>query len=289
MNITVKDQDGVPFDFVYLDKSPKADFDVVGAAAGPAPLEVQFKDLSTGHRSNYRWDFGDGTITTSRAVSQTHEYKEWGYYTVALTVSTTLMSDTMTKPDLVRVGYDADFSANPTTGPLPLIVNFDPLEPDTEYCYWDFGDGVKLQNCGTVSHTYKENGMFTVVHTVGNDSGDRTTMTKPDYIKVEPYADWTYRAEWVPFAIWFSDASRGDAVTSYHWDFGDGGTSTEQNPQHLYVVKLPAVTYSVVLNVTFANGLTDSRRREVTIPVPDYEPSSAYLPAIFRGDEIQAR
>ena len=41
----------------------------------------------------------------------------------------------------------------------------------------------------------------------------------------------------VPAAVQFTDHSTsppGSSVTSWQWDFGDGGTSTQQNPSHTY-------------------------------------------------------
>ena len=49
-----------------------------------------------------------------------------------------------------------------------------------------------------------------------------------------------------PLAVNFTDQSTGD-ITSWSWDFGDGATSTEQNPSHTYT---DAGTYTVSLAVT---------------------------------------
>jgi PKD repeat protein len=77
-------------------------------------------------------------------------------------------------------------------------------------------------------------------------------------------ADTLYSAG--PLSIQFHDRSRGGR-TSWLWDFGDGGTSTEQNPVHTYVT---ADTFTVSLNVTGPDG-TDEMVKEnyiiVTEPV----------------------
>jgi PKD repeat protein len=46
----------------------------------------------------------------------------------------------------------------------------------------------------------------------------------------------------------FTDSSTG-SVTSYAWTFGDGGTSTQQNPSYTYTT---AGTFSVALTVELA-------------------------------------
>ena len=64
----------------------------------------------------------------------------------------------------------------------------------------------------------------------------------------------------VPFTVRFTDTSTGDP-TSWSWDFGDGVTSTEQNPVHTYTT--PG-TYTATLTVTNAVG-SDSARQTITV------------------------
>ena len=49
-----------------------------------------------------------------------------------------------------------------------------------------------------------------------------------------------------PLVAQFKDESTG-GPTTWHWDFGDGGTSAEQNPSHTYSV---AGNYTVTLTIT---------------------------------------
>jgi len=73
----------------------------------------------------------------------------------------------------------------------------------------------------------------------------------------------------VPLTVAFTDASSG-APTSWAWTFGDGGTSAEQHPSHVYTV---AGTYSVTLQGTNASGsdtITKTNYITVTPPPPDF-------------------
>ncbi|NVN99297.1 MAG: PKD domain-containing protein [Geobacteraceae bacterium] len=54
----------------------------------------------------------------------------------------------------------------------------------------------------------------------------------------------------VPFSVTFTDTS-ANHPTSWSWNFGDGGTSTSQNPTHVYAV---AGTYNVTLTATNSAG-----------------------------------
>ncbi len=67
---------------VYKRGRPKANF-TASPNRGPAPLEVQFTNLSTGWITGWAWDFGDGS--TSAAQSPLHTYNNPGKYKATLT------------------------------------------------------------------------------------------------------------------------------------------------------------------------------------------------------------
>src|SRR2546425_6793691 len=72
-----------------------------------------------------------------------------------------------------------------------------------------------------------------------------------------------------PLAVSFTDTSSGQP-TSWAWTFGDGGTSTAQNPSHVYTA---AGTYSVALtatNTVGSNTLTKTNCITVPPPPPDF-------------------
>ncbi|NIM11614.1 MAG: PKD domain-containing protein, partial [Candidatus Aminicenantes bacterium] len=61
----------------------------------------------------------------------------------------------------------------------------------------------------------------------------------------------------------FTDTSTDDGtIVSWLWDFGDGNTSTEQNPTHTYAAD---GTYTVTLTVTDDDSLTDSVSKIITV------------------------
>jgi PKD repeat protein len=79
---------------------PVADFSAA-PLSGSAPLAVAFSDLSSNSPDSWSWDFGDGTNSSEQ--NPIHTYSAAGAYTVSLTASNSVGSDTNTKPDYIAV------------------------------------------------------------------------------------------------------------------------------------------------------------------------------------------
>jgi len=164
----------------------------------------------------------------------------------------------------------AEFIGTPLSGDAPLAVSFTNQSSGGISSYnWDFGDNntSTLQN---PSHTYTLAGTYAVSLTVtGPDGSD--TETKIDYIFVTtptpPLAGFVGSPlnGAAPLSVSFTDQSSG-SITSHNWDFGDGGTSTEQNPSHTYTL---AGTHAVSLTVTGPLGSdTDTKIDYITVTGP---------------------
>ncbi len=262
LHVEVKNDSGDKIDEFYVDRNPVAKFEA-DSTKGPPPLTVNFTDKSTGHRYQYDWDFGDGS-EHSQERNPIYTYTVGGMYTVKLTISSAFNSSTHTAT--IHVGPIADFDADPKEGQLPLSVAFyDESKGDVLTYLWDFGDGTTSSEPQPV-HEYNDNGKFSVKLTVkGRTTSD--TQTKQDLIKVEPYADFDadrsgciLRSCYGVCTVNFTDQSRGDGLT-YHWDFGDGTTSTEPSPSHSFGANYSGdeESYKVRLVVTDVKGLTDSK------------------------------
>ena len=166
---------------------------------------------------------------------------------------------------------EPDFSATPLSGTAPLTVNFtDESSGIIDTWEWDFGDNSALSNNQNPQHTYQDPGTYTVELTVTGPGGT-DTETKADYIVVEhetPVANFTADNTIgdAPLTVNFSDESTDD-ITSCLWDFGDGETSTEQNPNHTY--DNPGI-YTVSLSVSGPHGSdTEVKLGYITVSEPD--------------------
>ena len=147
----------------------------------------------------------------------------------------------------------ADFTSDFSGGGAPATVHFTDLTPPlVTHRFWDFGDGSSAMDPTPPVHTYTANNPYPVTLIVSNPWCRNATMIS-DYIVVgKPLADFTASpiSEIVPATIHFTDTSNGNPDT-WSWDFGDGGTSAEQNPTYVYTV--PG-TYTVSLTASNSYG-----------------------------------
>ena len=122
-----------------------------------------------------------------------------------------------------------------TSGNVTQVVNFSDQSSNSPTAWsWAFGDS-NTSTAQSPSHTYTAAGTYSVVLTATN-AGGSDTCTKSNYITVSAFqANFTATPTWglPPLAVNFTDASLNNA-TAWSWTFGDGATSTAQNPSHTY-------------------------------------------------------
>ncbi|HRP57997.1 PKD domain-containing protein [Agriterribacter sp.] len=152
----------------------------------------------------------------------------------------------------------ANFEGSVLSGCAPLRVNFKDLSSgDPKYWDWDLGNN-QLSNVQNPSATYSQPGTYTVTLVVRNQSG-ANAVTKTEYITVYPSPTASLSADittaCLPASIQFTGTASTTVgtISEWSWDFGDGGTSTQQNPQHVYT---ETGYYNVALTVTSSNGCT---------------------------------
>ncbi|MDW5554869.1 PKD domain-containing protein, partial [Methanosarcina sp.] len=193
----------------------------------------------------------------------THKYSKAGTYTVNLTVKNAAGSNTVTKTEHIKVTAKpaANFTSSATSGKAPLNVKFTDTSTGTPATWkWTFGDGTSSTQQNP-THKYSKAGTYTVILTVKNAVGSNT-VTKTDYIKVteKPAANFTssVTSGKAPLTVAFNDTSTG-LPTKWKWNFGDGTSSTIQNPKHRYS---KAGSYTVTLTATNAAGSSTATKTD---------------------------
>jgi PKD repeat protein len=238
-------QPGVDFE------PPNAVINVTPGTTGNEPFTVQFDaSQSTDNRgiASYSWDFGDGTTGTG-VLPTPHTYT-CGNYVVRLTATDhwgNVGYDTV----IINVGetggpsVDIQVTPSPPEGNVPFTVYFDAsgseIDPECgvgEATYnWDFGDGSTGTGV-TTSHTYTENGIYTVILTVTDSEGNvgygSVVVTVGIEIEVNAVIETTPDPPTgtTSLTVGFNAAesttsASGATIISYSWDFDGDGVADE--------------------------------------------------------------
>jgi PKD repeat protein len=235
---------------VVISSLPQANFSA-NTTSGCAPLAVQFQNLSSANATSWSWEFPGGTPSGSTAQNPSVTYQTAGVYTVTLTVSNALGSNTATQTNYITVNTTptAAFtaSANLTT------ATFTNTSSNATSYSWNFGDGSATNTEANPVHQYAADGVYTVVLTATNTCGS-VAYTQQVSIVTPPTAGFTATGAsgCAPLTVQFTNQSSANA-TSYNWSF-PGGTpaiSTEANPVVVY--NTPG-TFDVQLTVTNPAG-----------------------------------
>jgi len=150
-----------------------------------------------------------------------------------------------------------DFSSDQTGGNGPLAVQFTGTSPlSVNAWHWDFGDGT-ISDEQNPAHTYTSAGSYAVNLTITHSNGVNY-LVRSGFIRVyaAPAANFTsdVTAGKSPLSVTFTDQSTG-FPTSWLWEFGDGITSTAQNPTHTFsTTGTDTLTYTVNLTATNSAG-----------------------------------
>ncbi|HSG67566.1 MAG TPA: PKD domain-containing protein, partial [Bacteroidales bacterium] len=230
---------------------------------------VQFLDLSSAVQ-NYTiiawdWDFGDGN--TSTVQHPLHVYAPGATYIVQLTVTADSSGVTCTDIATNVVTVPAQPTVYFTWDPEPTCLGgatsfFGSSGSPIVSWVWDFGDG-QSSNIQNPVHLYPMPGAFTVTLIVLDVNGCSDTATNTVNVGDIPDVDFTFNPD--PTCLntvtnFFGTSSVATTITSWSWDFGDGGVGFVQNPIHTY--NSPG-TYMATLTVDDTNGCSNS----VTYPV----------------------
>lgn len=248
---------------------------VVNASCGVANGQISIE--ATGGTTPYEYSIdGGGSFS---AFPTFNDLWPGSYDVVVRDANGCLVSDNVViinVSNVPNVVIGADF----TEGCQPLEVNFtnlsDPLL--TDITHWDLGDGTTAEGT-TVSNTYEAATCYDIHVTITTFDGCTTEATFEDFICAWklPVANFDYYPDdpdMLHNEVDFENLS--EFASTYEWDFGDGGTSTNFEPSHVYP-PLGNLTYQVELIAITDKGCRDTAYKYITID----EVVQYYIPNVF--------
>ena len=167
-----------------------------------------------------------------------------------------------------RTPLVAGFAASPASGTAPLTVRFtDTSRGDAGLWDWSFGDGTTSVGQNAI-HVFTAPGRYWVTHLVRDATGANASLRTRAVTVAAPVTRPTAaflatpRSGEEPLSVQFTDVSLG-TPRAWRWTFGDGTSSTERNPRHVY---REAGSYTIGLRVSNAAGTsTRTATRYVTV------------------------
>jgi len=234
---------------VTVDEAGTLQVDFDWNPSEPQPGEnVLFNAVSQEEITDWNWDFGDGSTASGNTVN--HVFEDAGSYLVTLEVSDSagLTAEVSHSVEVSAGDQGADFSWDPELPRPGEDVHFTDLSTGSpESWSWDFGDD-RQSNQANPIHRFMMEGSYQVSLNVTYGDGNTRSVShilnvSRNGLKAEYY--------WMPLlpstgeTVEFHENCRGD-IGNFFWDFGDGESSSEQNPGHVF---RSAGDYQVSLSV----------------------------------------
>ncbi|TAD87548.1 MAG: PKD domain-containing protein, partial [Bacteroidetes bacterium] len=230
---------------------------------GCSPVEIKFTSTTTGASASavYRWEFGNGN--TSALINPSATYDTAKDYTITLTVTDANQQSSATRTITVYKNPTVDFSVLNNKMCIPEGATFqsssNPGSGSIARLTWDFGNGsTQSFSNESATHFYTYPTLASVTLVVTNSFGCFSTLQKRDFVRILPRVipDIEVDKRFVCKSndkVVFTNKSTGPGILSWLWDFGDGTTSTQKNPEHIFN---KSGAFNVTLTVTSNEGCT---------------------------------
>jgi PKD repeat protein len=236
---------------------------------------VQFTDASTREPTAWTWSFGDGN--TSSVQHPEHTYAAPGSYSISLKATNGSGSNILTRTitvGLTVVAPVAGFNFAPRSPTSGQAVNFTDISGNAPTAWsWNFGDGTSSASQNP-THAYAVSGIYTVSLTATNVAGSSTATRIITVLTAggNLTANFTYavNGQFVTFA----DTTAGNPKT-WAWNFGDGQTSSIQNPTHAYAAAGAYTVTLTAINQSGSNSTNQAVTANASVPKAGFNASRA--------------
>ncbi|MFC2116036.1 PKD domain-containing protein [Bacteroidota bacterium] len=246
--------------FFFNLSAQSANFSTGLEGPGCAPLNVwlyNYSDTSGLINPTWEWDINGKIFTDWEPPMQTFDP---GFYTVVLTLFENGVWYDFWEEDIQAITKINSFSmsAGGEACPSEEVHFWVDAGVPIYFIEWDFGDGLipQDQNMYDPSHRYYKEGVYDVTLTIDHYCGSDTIVQQVNIGETAKPVVEGWLANGPDFCPSDPVIFEVDSVyTSFLWDFGDGNTSTQVRPSHVYANE-KAATYNATITVTNSCGNT---------------------------------
>lgn len=219
-------------DSVVVYPNPRADFFVSPQVLSYPDSVIYLMNLSSKGEWSYSWNFGDGSFDALKEPNQ-HIYGNWGFYDIELKTFSPYCRDSITKQVQILPPPPVSAFEPDSVGCPPLDIAFRNTSKYADTYIWDFDDGTYSTEYAP-NHRFWESKEHHVKLIAYGLSG---VDTSEQIIKVHEnpralFEVYPKSAKNLKQVFKFINSSLN--ASRYLWEFGDGTTSTEINPAHIY-------------------------------------------------------
>lgn len=237
---------------------------------------------------SFTWDFGDGSAPLVAGTEPVnHTYAGPGTYIVKLSFSDSLFCnspDDTAKTIRLSPQVKAAF-VTPPSGCIPYTAVFQNTSLGGLNFLWNFGDGT-TSAVDNPTHDYLTPGTYRVSLIAFDSSSCNKIDSTFINISVQnvPTAGFSFTPTQPQENTFTQFTNQSAGAINYFWNFGDGDSSTEVNPRHIF----PATgTYNVCLVAENEAGCTDTACLPVQALInPLLDVPSAFTPGKFGVNSV---
>jgi len=249
---------------VTIKLSPETQFSATQVCLNKITL---FKDMTNtfgAEISSWKWSFGDpssGNNNSSILPDPSHQYHAAGKYDVSLVVINNFgCKDSITKPASVFTLPDAKFINTIACSDNPIYFFDRSIVIDTtiEKWHWNFGVSQTIKDTSTLKdpvYVYKKGGNYDVFLIVRDYHGCYDTVDSTITVHTTPLSAFLVKDNLSNMTGKIQLENKSEGADTYFWDFGNGYTSTDENP---YVTYKEDGTYTVMLISSTYFGCADT-------------------------------
>ncbi|MBI1184119.1 PKD domain-containing protein [bacterium] len=261
---------------ISISPNPVASFTKSSTCKGDTSFFTNTSNVPSGFTPTYKWSFGDGSTSTDE--NPKYVYGAIGSYKVSVTASLTngCYSSNEQTIHIYSKPQPAFSANNGCDGDSIAFTNNSVIQLDTISTYnWQFGDG-NTNSKKAPKHLYSTKGSYSVKLILTSVKGCVDSVTNAVTVYEKPKAAMITANTCEGDTSYFTNNSSigSGSISNYGWYFGDGFTSTDENPKHVYGTY---GSYVPSLVVSTANGCTDSVSGSLAVnasPVADFSASN---------------